>query len=106
MVPTFSQAVILGRNFMLDYDLVPYTVNLTEELPQDLKFPLKRPPNGAIDSVRILATERITIPRRYTYATMTYSHMTTNVDYVFSLRSVLRRRLRILKRHHPARNDY
>lgn len=61
IVPTLSQPEFLAMDFMLDYDLVPNAVNLTVEPPQDLKFPLELPANGALASIRILSAKRITI---------------------------------------------
>lgn len=84
IVSTLSQLVIFVIDFMLDYDLVPNAVNLTEELSQDLKFPLERPLNGALTKVRIQATKQISISERCAIAITTRSHMLTNVDYVFS----------------------
>lgn len=97
IVSTLSQSIILGIDFMLNYNLIPNTVNLTAELPQVFNFPLERPTNVALASIRILTGEWMTIPAWCAHAITTPSHMSTNDDYVFSPQPVSRPRLRALK---------
>lgn len=101
VVPSLSQSVILGMDFMLDYELVLNALMLTAEFRGSFKFALQRLASGAFSSVKVVAAEMVTIPEQYTLAVTIESGMTSNVDYAFIPRILSRSRLRALDNLNP-----
>lgn len=81
---------------MLDYERILNELTLTTELSGSFKCLLKSPGSGAFTLVQVVVAGTVTFCGRCTYAMTTSSHMTPDVDYVFTPRIVLRPRLRAL----------
>lgn len=62
LILSLSQPLILGMDFMLDYELVPNALRLTAELLESLNFTLERPASRVFALFKVVTAETVTVP--------------------------------------------